>query len=57
MEKTEDSGLKISLEKLVFAFTVMVEYRDPFTSVHQSQVTRLACEMAIRNESSVRTNN
>jgi len=46
VEKSENSGLKISLEKIVFAFAAMIEYGDPFTSVHQSQVTRLACAMA-----------
>lgn len=46
MEKTKDVELKTTLEKLVFALASIVEYPDPFTAVHQSQVTRLACEMA-----------
>ena len=46
MEKASDEELKISLEKIVFALVSIVEYGDPFTAIHQSQVTRLACEMA-----------
>ena len=46
MEKTKNVELKISLEKVIFALVSIVEYGDPFTAVHQSQVTRLACEMA-----------
>jgi len=46
MEKTKDVELKIALEKLVFALSSIVEYPDPFTAVHQLQVTQLACKMA-----------
>ena len=47
MGKTKDNmELKISLEKIIFALVSIVEYPDPFTAVHQSQVTRLACEIA-----------
>ncbi|MFH2069422.1 MAG: HD domain-containing phosphohydrolase [Candidatus Omnitrophota bacterium] len=42
----DNQELKISLEKIVFALVSIVEYGDPFTAIHQSQVTRLACEMA-----------
>lgn len=46
MEKTKNTEFETGLEKTILAFASIIEYTDPFTSVHQTQVTRLACEIA-----------
>ncbi len=46
MEKNEEADLKTVLEKIVFALASILEYPDPFTAVHQTQATRIACEIA-----------